>query len=226
MPPRRASPTTVVFIPGLWNAKGSPLAPALADAARGRRALRVIEWRWETEPFEIKPAAADAMCRPSFVGSVVDALEKSVQEARRVWAETNRRIPAEGDRLCEWINARADEGVRLSLVAFSLGARLALRALQGTPPVHNIFRAVFVAGAGSAPEFSTLPEHLRTRETPVNVWSRQDVVLSLLRPLVEHGTPMGVAPIDGVRNVEMPAGHLSYAQHAGKLLELAAPRRW
>ena len=86
---------------------------------------------------------------------------------------------------------------------------------------------VFVGAATPAVAFDRLPESLRTGGQPkvFNVYSTNDKVLSYLYPVFQSSPEAaGRRPVDvqGITDVQLDVGHLSYPKVAETLLALAA----
>lgn len=122
----------------------------------------------------------------------------------------------------------AASGETFSVVGFSLGGRVLMSALRRGDPGPSLHRALFVAAATSIQGFSALPRCLRDGARVVNVFSDDDAVLCSLYPHVhglEDAAGTRPAAVDGVENVRVNAGHLSYSSLAPLLVDLATRPR-
>jgi hypothetical protein len=140
------------------------------------------------------------------------------------WDSALASVTRASQRLVALVRYLASREDRFSLISFSLGCRIAHSALRITgDPGPNMFRAVFAGAAMSSSSYAALAPSLLERDRVVNVYSDDDAVLQALYPSM-HGLDDAAgaraAEVEGVHNVRVAAGHLSYADLADLLVTL------
>ena len=115
-----------------------------------------------------------------------------------------------------------------AVIAFSLGARvtlLALHTMRESP--QTLQRIVFAGAAVPSTAFDMIPPSLRTPKPAriINVYSDADHVLQgLYAALQDEGrnaAGINAVKIQGVTNIKVDAGHLTYPKFAENLRDLA-----
>ncbi|RMD64122.1 DUF726 domain-containing protein [Candidatus Parcubacteria bacterium] len=117
-------------------------------------------------------------------------------------------------------------GQPFSVMGFSLGVKVVIDALSRVrKPFAHLERVVLVGAAVPARAYERLPDWLLARNKGVvHVWSRNDLVLESLYPLVHGPHPAaGKCPvgIPRVVNVQVDVGHGGYERIADHLVCLA-----
>ena len=140
-------------------------------------------------------------------------------------AQAVANVPAGAAELAKALEMSHSTGRPVSVIAFSLGCRVVLYALEaGVIPPASIERMVFVGSAAPATAFEVIPPLVASGTGITHVFSRRDAVLDRLYPLGrDTARPSGREPLEipGVENVEVDVGHRSYASIAGMLWSLA-----
>ena len=115
-----------------------------------------------------------------------------------------------------------------AVIAFSLGARvtlLALHTMRESP--QTLQRIVFAGAAVPSSAFDMIPLSLRTTKPAriINVHSDADHVLQGLYAVLQNegrnAAGINAVKIQGVTNIKVDAGHLTYPKFAEKLRDLA-----
>jgi hypothetical protein len=226
--------TCVLYVHGLGGSAGGPLERALVTEAQARGvALTVLRWDAGVLPTDATVAARwhgqRLLTAALECGSLREAAAWTaagvLRDAVAYWGTAQATARDAARRLWALLVERAARG-STSVLAFSLGARVAIEALAAlpAPALRAVHRVVLAGAAVPAPALAALPESLRGSGRVVNVHSPEDVVLGLAWPFVAFAaTAAGrtLAGVPGVRNVRVSAGHGEYAALAGALLELA-----
>ena len=115
-----------------------------------------------------------------------------------------------------------------AVIAFSLGVRatlLALHTMRESP--QTLQRIVFAGAAVPSSAFDMIPLSLRTTKPVriINVYSDADHVLQGLYAVLQNegrnAAGINAVKIQGVMNIKVDAGHLTYPKFAEKLRDLA-----
>lgn len=221
---------TILYVHGLGGGNGGRMEEALrAAAAEAGHRLRPLRWPTGELAEMVTATASDVALEVlternpwRAVMRVILALER---RERHHWDEGLVAITSATLRAAASLKALGRCGEDFSAIAFSLGCRvllLGLRSVKEPPP--RLRRVVFAGAASSRSAFKALPARLVRDGRVVNVYSTEDGVLKWLYEEVQQsGDPAGLGPveIEGVRNVCVETGHLSYPGLAKELLELA-----
>lgn len=115
-----------------------------------------------------------------------------------------------------------------AVIAFSLGARvtlLAIHTMRESP--QTLQRIVFAGAAVPSTAFDMIPPSLRTTKPAriINIYSDADHVLQGLYAVLQDGgrnaAGINAVKTQGVTNIKIDTGHLTYPQLAERLRDLA-----
>ena len=156
------------------------------------------------------------------------ALHAASQGVSTHWESALANITSAHVALRGMLTELAEAKEPFSLIAFSLGVRVAILTLHTMKKTPLALRRVVFAGAavpGSA--FDMIPYDLRAAKPArvINVYSDGDLILQSLYALVQNGGRdlAGIKAVksQGVRNIKADTGHLTYARLARQLCDLA-----
>jgi hypothetical protein len=220
----------ILYIHGLGGQAGGALERALAEAGPVA-GHEVITIRWGSGEFRnmivetLGTAALEALADPNpirgaarFAGALYTGAQGHWESA--LGEVTQAALKTVG--LARELDAR---DVPFSIVGFSLGGRALLTSLlQLREPPAALHKIVFCGAAVSASAFGAVPEAFLKSGSIVNVHSAADEVLNWAFPFAhgrEDAAGRGALGIEGITNVPVDAGHLSYDSLAETLVYIA-----
>ncbi|MFN2377529.1 MAG: hypothetical protein ABR538_13400 [Candidatus Binatia bacterium] len=216
----------VLYVHGFGGARG-PVERALADVARdGPHALLPVHWP-SGDLREMRARAVVEVARKvaeqrSLPRGLMEAALHGTRQASQAWEQAVANVPAGAAQLAAAIEAAHSTGKPTSILAFSLGCRVVLYAIEaGVIAPGSLVRIVFAASAAPASAYGGLPPVIEDGTRVVHVFSKKDAVLDRLYPVAAGvGTrPSGRSPlgVPGVENVEVGVGHRGYRSIAQDL---------
>ncbi len=224
----------VLYIHGFGGSKGGPLEEALSCAVDRRPDVHLGTFRWPSGDLRAAAIVITLKNLPAILMptgpcplNTYWTFSKTLKDATRHWQEATAASEDAAERLLGLLEHRARAGLQLSIIAFSLGTRVLLEGLTRMSPkaLGVVRRAVFAGGALPWAAIEKLPLALQSNDQLINVYSKNDLVLKTLYPLVNKtGGAAGLRPVPypGIRNVELSTGHRGYSRFADNLLDLAA----
>ena len=219
----------VIFVHGLGGEGGGDLESALTEEAAKREIhFHVLRWGAGSFPVEvgktITKSLVELLVDRNPVRTVGQLARTIASAPKGAWDRALVEGAAASERLRRQLIDRPPKA-RVSLIGFSLGARVVLNALAGNAAATAcVDRIVLVGAAVPRAAVAALPECVRDGRTTVNFYSHVDTTLKGLYPAMgEIPDPVGAvgAQTPGVLDIEVERGHLDYAALAQRILELA-----
>lgn len=145
------------------------------------------------------------------------------------WHMAARRATQTGAVLAERLRARHDFGCRpVSLIGFSLGARVIFRALEELARTRDygiVYQTILLGGAFTADRRQWEQVRRVVSGPVVNAYCTTDWVLAVAYRAAEFAAhaaglgPVGVAGIEDVDVTHLSGGHLGYERALGAILQ-------
>jgi pimeloyl-ACP methyl ester carboxylesterase len=219
----------VLFVHGFGGARG-PVERALAETAYGG-CHHLVSVHWPSGDLrEMRARAVVEVARKvaekkSLPRGLMEAAMQGTRQASQAWEQAVANVPAGAAQLDRAIEGAHATGKPTSILAFSLGCRVVLYAIEaGVIMPGSIERIVFAGSAAPPSAFQTLAAILASGTKVVHVFSKKDAILDRLYPFGEGKIrPSGRAALEtaDVENVQVDVGHRGYASIAPALWALA-----
>lgn len=209
----------ILFVHGLDQGRGSCLETALRGAADAE-GIGFDVFRWQSPSSSLGASLVVTGIQTLFQsGSVGTVLRATTARARHYWQRVDREVREAANPLASLIESCPMEPV--SIIAYSLGARVACRALATQPWGPMVLRVVLVGSAATRAEVDRARTRGKLHVRLVNVYSELDTTLAL-QPLVDRRRRgSGLGPVAGVHNCRVMLGHGEYDRVATRLVALA-----
>ena len=175
-----------------------------------------------------RDALAEAISEVNPLRVAARVIHTMSQRVNTHWDNALANITSAHLALRAKLGALAKTKEPFAVIAFSLGARvtlLALHAMRESP--QTLQRIVFAGAAVPSTAFDMIPLSLRTTKPVriINVYSDADHVLQGLYAVLQDGgrnaAGINAVKIQGVANIKIDTGHLTYPQFADRLRDLA-----
>ena len=223
----------VLFVHGFGGEDGGRMEEALRESFIASK-HRLVPFRWKAGNFRSLMLQTgghvllEALSEVNPLRAAARALHSVSQDASEHWDSALANVASAHVALRGTLNDLSKAKEPFAVIAFSLGARVTILALHSMKESPRALRRVVFAGA-AVPHtaFDMLPSDLQTANPPriLNVYSDADHVLQGLYPVLQGGgrKAAGINPVksQGVTNVKVDAGHLTYPQFAEQLRDLA-----
>ena len=222
----------VLFVHGFGGEDGGKMEHALAECAATSEHT-VLPFRWRSGNLKLMLGEGFGNILGETLSNVnplrvsARVLLAIQQSAQTHWDNALAHITIANLTLLGSIRRFIKLDEDFSIIAFSLGARVTLMALQSLRDDPQPLRYVIFAGAAvSRAAFGLIPTTLRVPrgDRVINVYSDEDYVLRDIYPLIHGcGDAAGINPVlsEGVKNLHVDVGHLSYPMLARLLFDLA-----
>jgi hypothetical protein len=220
----------LLFVHGLDQGEGSPLEAAVRHEARRQGAgFHVLRWEAGVPPVTLTGAAVLGALGACFEGprlSVEGIFRGATHAATGYFRAAEANVEEAAER-CLALLRLLDRDGPVVVLGYSLGADVVRRALA-TPDsdrgTRHLTRVVLAAGTCDPRLLRSMRVWIQGRALErgrlVNVWSKTDGVLLLLRRMA-HRAVAGLGPVRGAVNVQTNMGHEGYVRLASVLVALA-----
>jgi pimeloyl-ACP methyl ester carboxylesterase len=222
----------VLFIHGFGGEDGGAMEQALAQYAT-TSGHRLHPFRWKSGNLQsmmtgsLKDIVREALSDVNPLRVSARILLAIQEHAGGHWENALVHILEAHLALLMTIRQYGKSQEPFSIIAFSLGARVTLLALQKIKrDLQSLKRVVFAGAAAPRSAFGLIPQALRCNhpDRVINIYSDGDYVLRGIYPFVHGcGDCAGIKPVKevGVKNIRVDSGHLSYPELAHLLLNCA-----
>lgn len=223
----------ILFVHGFGGENGGRMEDALRESFRTSR-HSVIPFRWKSGDLRSMTlqtggdVLAEALSEVNPLRAAARVIHTMSQRVNTHWDSALANITSAHLTLRAKLGALAKTKEPFAVVAFSLGARVTLLALHTMrESTQTLQRIVFAGAAVPSPAFDMIPLSLRTTKPAriINVYSDTDHVLQGLYAVLQDGgqnaAGINAVKIQGVTNIKIDTGHLTYPQFAERLRNLA-----
>ena len=223
----------VLFVHGFGGENGGRMEDSLRECFRMSK-HSFIPFRWKAGNLRSMmlqtggDILAEALSEINPLRATARVIHTMSQGASTHWDSALANITSAHLALRAKLGTLAKAKEPFAVIAFSLGARgtlLALHTMRENP--QTLRRVVFAGAAVPSTAFDMIPLSLRTTKPAriINVYSDADRVLQGLYAVL-HSDGYEAAGINavksqGVANIKVDAGHLTYPKFAEQLCDLA-----
>ncbi len=223
----------VLFVHGFGGESRGRMEDALRESF-GTSKHSLIPFRWKAGNLRSMAlqTGGDMLAEALSEGNPLRAAARVIltmsQRVNTHWDSALANITSAHLALRAKLGALAKTKEPFAVIAFSLGARvtlLALHSMRESP--QTLQRIVFAGAAVPSTAFDMIPPSLRTTKPAriINVYSDADHVLQGLYAVLQDGgrnaAGINVVKTQGVKNIKIDTGHLTYPQFAERLRDLA-----
>lgn len=223
----------VLFVHGFGGENGGRMEDALRESFKVSQ-HSLIPFRWKAGSLRSMTlqtggnVLAEALSEANPLRAAARVMHTMSQDVNTHWDNALANITSAHLALRAKLGALAKTEEPFAVIAFSLGARvtlLALHTMRESP--QTLQRIVFAGAAVPITAFDMVPLSLRTTKPAhiINVYSDTDHVLqglyAVLQDSGQNAAGINAIKIQGVTNIKIDTGHLTYPQFADRLRNLA-----